>query len=256
MKVALLGSGNVSWHLQKAISGCSQHQIAGIISRKETSQVFTSAVPVVQEAGDILKFNPDLIILCVPDDLISAISSGLSEQLPADIPLAHTSGSKALKAIDSYFHQRGVFYPLQTLSIHHPVDFQKIPLLLEADDPIFFSKLHDLASCISLQVKEVSSRFRAEVHLAAVILNNYTNHLIFQAQQYLNPYDLDLDLFKPLLQETIRKAFSSNPYDAQTGPARRRDLETIRLHLKKLKDSPTMLEIYRVFAESIEKTYH
>ena len=68
--------------------------------------------------------------------------------------------------------------------------------------------------------------------------------------------DIDLDLFIPLLEETIKKIKIEGAYKSQTGPARRNDTRVIEHHIKLLKDHPDLLEIYNLFTESIKKTYY
>ena len=62
------------------------------------------------------------------------------------------------------------------------------------------------------------------------------------------------DLLHPLLQETFYKLKALNAFQAQTGPARRRDQVTQQAHLSLLTD-PLQRELYKIISESIQQTY-
>ena len=90
--------------------------------------------------------------------------------------------------------------------------------------------------------------------MAAVLANNFSNHLIFLAQDYLSSSGLPGESLNPLLEETFSKALKIGAYNAQTGPARRGDEDTISKHLALL-DSPTLRNVYRQLSDSIIETY-
>jgi predicted short-subunit dehydrogenase-like oxidoreductase (DUF2520 family) len=89
------------------------------------------------------------------------------------------------------------------------------------------------------------------VHLAAVISSNFTNHLLAEAEKILKSRGFELDILKPLMVETIEKAFAISPENAQTGPAVRGNQKVIDKHLEILKDFPEVREVYRNLSESI-----
>ena len=62
--------------------------------------------------------------------------------------------------------------------------------------------------------------------------------------------DLFTDLLKPLIQETANKIMTLSPNEAQTGPAKRRDTQTINSHLTFLTDE-NQKEIYKLLTKSI-----
>ena len=57
----------------------------------------------------------------------------------------------------------------------------------------------------------------------------------------------------PLLKETLDKLNYLNPYDAQTGPARRKDLHTIDSQ-EKMQEG-MQKELYSLLTKSILETY-
>ena len=54
----------------------------------------------------------------------------------------------------------------------------------------------------------------------------------------------------PLIEETAKKINSVNPKDAQTGPAKRNDQQTIKNHLEQL--NLQQQEIYKLITKSIQ----
>ena len=114
--------------------------------------------------------------------------------------------------------------------------------------------LYLAASLISLNVSISNSIERKKMHLAAVFVNNFSNHLAFLAKEYLDENNLKWEYLKPLMIETVNKLSEVSPYEAQTGPSRRNDTKVIESHLKEL--SGTTKEIYQVLSTSIINTYH
>jgi predicted short-subunit dehydrogenase-like oxidoreductase (DUF2520 family) len=69
--------------------------------------------------------------------------------------------------------------------------------------------------------------------------------------------DLPFDLLKPLIKEVAVKVQELAPSEAQTGPARRKDLKTIEKHQDLLGEmDKDYLEIYKIITSQIIKKYH
>jgi predicted short-subunit dehydrogenase-like oxidoreductase (DUF2520 family) len=65
--------------------------------------------------------------------------------------------------------------------------------------------------------------------------------------------NLDFDLLKPLIHETVDKLNYLSPEKAQTGPAKRGDRKVIETHLSSLEGRTK--EIYKLLSESIIDKY-
>jgi hypothetical protein len=89
------------------------------------------------------------------------------------------------------------------------------------------------------------------LHLAAVIASNFTNHLFSISEQLLEQEHLSFTLLKPLIEETVAKAFELSPLKAQTGPAIRHNHEVMRKHRLLLREFPKLMQIYEVMSDSI-----
>jgi len=108
---------------------------------------------------------------------------------------------------------------------------------------------------ISQEVRILSDKERAVVHVAAVVVNNFTNHLLHIGEKICAEEGLDYNILKPLIQETVEKTLRKSPYDMQTGPARRGDQQTIQKHTDYLKKFPEYQSLYTLLSKSITNTY-
>ena len=164
----------------------------------------------------------------------------------------HTSGSVAINELQT--KRKGVFYPLQTFSKDVAVDFSNIPVCIEANNAADLKTLNGLASQLTNSVHEISSEQRIKLHLAAVFINNFSNHLYQIAHQICKDDAISFELLKPLIQETANKIRILNPEEAQTGPAMRNDILTMQRHLSDLKD-PIHKKLYQMLSESIKQAH-
>ena len=245
-KLSIVGLGNVGSHLFDAFSQ-EGIKVTHVCSRSTPSDNILQETEWVKNPNELP--SGQLVVICVPDDVISSILT----KIPDDCPVAYTSGSVNLNNLPQR-EELGVFYPLQTFTKGSPINIFEVPFFIESYDPEFASKLFDLAWKISRKVNYASSEDRKKLHLAAVFINNFTNHLAHISKSYLDNKELDFDHLKPLLKETARKLESQDPISIQTGPARRKDQEIINEHIEAL-ENPVHKEIYRLISKSIHQTY-
>ena len=92
---------------------------------------------------------------------------------------------------------------------------------------------------------------RLKLHLAAVIVNNFTNHLYALAADYCDNEQIDFKMLQPLIEETALRLREHLPRDVQTGPAIRKDMITIDKHLRILSEHPALKKIYLQMTDSI-----
>ena len=247
ISVSILGVGNVGSHLLNAFRSNPAVKLVQLYSRTRGSDP-TDNLP---WCNDLQALKPaDLYILTVPDDQIR----GLSAKLPfSNRLIAHTSGSVALDELD-FKNRRAVFYPLQSFNREAEVDMAEVPVCIETEDQKDLGLLRDLAYLISKKVVVMDSQKRLKLHLAAVIVNNFTNHLFHIAREQLQEQDIDFELLKPLIKKTVDKLDRLTPAQAQTGPARRGDLSTINKHLKLVSDSDQRA-MYELMTDLILKAH-
>jgi predicted short-subunit dehydrogenase-like oxidoreductase (DUF2520 family) len=255
MKISLIGAGNMAWQLAKVLTE-KNHEIDLIYSRNVENAVLLCEE--IKQGKPVSKLDfsnsqSDLFLLCIPDQAFEAVLSEL--KLPKNSILTHTSGSHSIQLLKKGKFENvdfGVFYPFQTMSKTKLVDFAKVPICLEATTQLTYEKLQELAESLSPKVHQVDSATRKKLHLSAVFACNFTNHLLAVSNQLLQEDGLEIGLLKHLVEETIEKAFSMPPKDAQTGPAIRRDENIISTHLEMLEGKEELQEIYSLLTKSIQ----
>ena len=247
--INIIGAGNMAYQLTQAFHNHPEVQLQQLYNRSELSPEFN--VFEIEKIHHLSTLRPaDACIIAVKDEAIAEIS----KKLPFENQLVvHTSGNTSIEAIDSK-NRRGVFYPLQTMNKQTIVDFTKVPFCLEAENTNDFCLLQRLASLLSTKIFTLNSYQRRVLHLAAVFMNNFSNHLVYISQQICKENEVPFEILQPLLAETFVKLQNTSAYDAQTGPARRNDFLTITNHLAML-DNNNYKEIYNIITKSIINTY-
>ena len=249
--VTLIGAGNVAHHMGKALYAAGI-VIDQIFSRNKQKSSNLANIISSEAISDLSQVRPSqLVILAVSDSAIPEVATTISHFLPPDTFVVHTSGATPSAFIASHFRRYGVFYPPQTLTIGRDTVFKEAPLCIHAGNERDLLELEELGKQICDQVYRIDDRQRQWLHLTAVVVNNFPNHLYTLAEEVLIDHDLPFDLLKPLILETARKVQDSPPAPMQTGPARRGDQATINAHLSLLEDYPALKEVYEALTKSI-----
>lgn len=188
----------------------------------------------------------DLYIIAVSDDAIENIYNQISVQNKL---IVHTSGSFNFQSIANK-NRKGVFYPLQTFSKNKKVDFKTIPICIEAENETDFDILEKIAHSVSDKVYKIDFKQRQALHISAVFVNNFVNHLYQIGNSICDKNQIDFEILKPLIKETASKINFLSPEEAQTGPAKRHDFKTIERHLNFISDE-NQKNIYQLLTQSI-----
>jgi len=250
IKVTLVGTGTVSKHLLGVFSKTDGVEVLQVIaSRGEALLKVLKTAARHDNEGDEVE-QADIYIIAVSDDVITSVSEHFIQSKKI---IVHTSGSVSMHALPEAV-RKGVFYPLQTFSKGRKVDFKTIPICIEAEKEEDLKLLRSLAEAISDTVYEISSEQRKSIHLAAVFVNNFTNHIYQIGKDICEENGVPFDILKPLISETAEKIAGLSPLEAQTGPAKRNDDKTIERHLNQLKHK-THKAVYRMLTQSIKETY-
>jgi predicted short-subunit dehydrogenase-like oxidoreductase (DUF2520 family) len=250
--VVFIGAGNLATNLAVALynSGC---QIQQVFSRSNESAIQLSSKVESAYTTSITDIdqNADLYIIAVPDKEIQSVANSLIINQGI---VVHTSGSTNIQVLSKFSSNGfGVFYPFQSFSKNRIIPFNDIPICITADSDKTIAFLNKFALMLSHKVILMNSETLPWLHLAGVITNNFTNHLLAITYQISQEKGIDFELFKPLIEETVKKAFDAPPTVSQTGPAVRFDQNTINLHIEKLKDySPPLADIYKALTLSIQ----
>jgi len=250
MEIVLIGTGNTATVLGKKLKGAG-HAIVQVVGRYAgPTQLLAAALGAAPcHNRRAMSQGASLYLVAVSDQALPEIAAEWS--LP-DCLLAHTAGAVSVNVFKNAAAEYGVLYPLQSLR-KEINELPEIPLLVDGNNESARQKLLAVGRTISGQVSEAGDAQRLELHLAAVLVNNFTNHLYALAEQYCSANGLDFHYLLPLIKETAARVERFSPGQVQTGPAARNDADTIRRHLEMLKDNEPLREVYSLLTESIQR---
>jgi predicted short-subunit dehydrogenase-like oxidoreductase (DUF2520 family) len=166
--------------------------------------------------------------------------------------VAHTAASVPKEVLKDVTDHYGVFYPLQSLR-KEMLAAPDVPIFVDGSDDKARKVLQSLARSISGEhFSSAGDNERLKLHVAAVVVSNFVNHLYALAEDYCKKEGLDFRQLLPLIEETALSKKTLAPLNAQTGPAARHDEETIQKHLALLDKHPHLMKIYQMYTESIQ----
>ncbi|WP_457617371.1 Rossmann-like and DUF2520 domain-containing protein [Lutibacter sp.] len=248
IKVVILGGGNVAFHLTKHLLKSNAVTVAQVYNRNLSSIAYLkNEVPITSNINELKE--ADVYIIAVADNAIAPLSSQL---ICNNKLVVHTSGGSNLNELKSQSN-KGVFYPLQTFSKDREVDFSTIPICIEATNNNDLKLLELLAATISKKIYHINSKQREKLHVAAVFVNNFVNHLYKIGHDICEKEHIPFEILQPLIKETSQKINELTPLASQTGPAKRNDTKTIKKHMAML--TKNQQEIYTLLTNSIYNTY-
>jgi predicted short-subunit dehydrogenase-like oxidoreductase (DUF2520 family) len=253
MQVVIIGSGNTATVLGKLIFANGFH-ISQVISRNIThAEILANELNC--SFGDFsssINETADIYLIAVSDKIIHEVVNYIPKNNKL---ILHTAGSVSIKVLENVTNQYGVLYPLQSLR-KEIANTPDIPFLIDGNNQEVVDKIMQIAQKISSQVAIANDEIRLKLHLAAVFVNNFTNHLYTLASDYCKKEQLEFDLLKPLIFETANRLKSVHPNDVQTGPAIRNDASTIERHDQLLENYPDLKEMYTYFTKQISMFYN
>lgn len=256
MRITLIGTGKVAAQLAPRLLACG-HELVELVGRSEAqTQTLANQLGVSYQLRlESLNPSADVYLIAVQDRNIPEIAAQIAYLAAYDKIVAHTSGTVAVGALSQYFEQAGVFYPLQTFSNAQAVDFLQLPFCIHSPNPKTCAFLEVLAKSIGNpeRVYCLDDAGRGRLHVAAVFVNNFVNHLYEQAYRFCEAEQIPFGLLLPLIQETARKVETARPAQVQTGPAQRADQSTIDRHLNLLQAYPDHSAIYELLTRLIQK---
>lgn len=248
MKIVIIGSGNVAYHLAKAFTQ-NNIEVSQIFGRNEVElNKISEELNIPYSTKELA--DADLYLISVSDSAVEQVSDLIKTEKAL---VAHTSGSLPIETLNGDY-RKASFYPLQTFSKTKNLDYSKIPFFIEAENQIDEKSLFELASLISDNVETSDYEKRKYIHLTAVFACNFVNHLFARAKEISDSQDLPFEYFIPLIDETVEKIHHLEPKTAQTGPAVRGDERILKLHEELINDEEH-LKIYKLMNDSIKKMY-
>jgi predicted short-subunit dehydrogenase-like oxidoreductase (DUF2520 family) len=247
--VVVIGAGNAAWYIAHRLIA-AHINILQIANR--TAESASALAKSINSSFEIdfnkLDTSADAYLFCISDDAIAEVAKN---HIFKNKFLIHTAGSVPMNIFSGYTNNFGVLYPFQTLKKGVEILSGKVPICIEASNETTKELLIDLGKKISNKPILLNSHQRQIVHLAGVFANNFVNHLFGHAFSLLEKEEIDKTIIFPLIDETVRKAFSNNPFDIQTGPAIRNNTKILEKHMKLISHNESLQSIYRTLSENI-----
>ena len=254
----LLGSGNMATNLAHAFRKAGvpvdciySHTLehAKTLAEKVGVECFTDSL---EEVNRVLKQDAgnQVVLYCLKDSVLPEVLKQIDA--PEALHL-HTAGSMGIEVFaGTNKPHAGVLYPFQTLSKDRVLDFEELPIFVEAANKEDLPAIEALAGQISNKVYHSNPDALRRLHVAGVFANNFANCMYAIASEVLKPTGLPEDVLLSLIDETAAKVHTMPARQAQTGPAKRYDENVMNKHLELL-DDPQLQEIYRLLSKNIHE---
>ncbi|HJM28645.1 MAG: DUF2520 domain-containing protein [Acidimicrobiales bacterium] len=196
------------------------------------------------DLSDVSK-GVDLILITTPDREISTVAS----QIPkCEAVIAHIAGSMSLQSLKP--HERiGSIHPL--VSLPNP-EIGKERLLNNAwfavaGDP-FMGKIVKTLGGTGFNLPDSN---RTLYHATACIASNHLVVLLEQVRRLAAHINVPFEAFLNLSKGSMESVSTLSPKEALTGPATRKDEETLQSHLESLPKEE--LNLYKSLVEEIKR---
>jgi predicted short-subunit dehydrogenase-like oxidoreductase (DUF2520 family) len=250
MDIILIGSGNTATVLGRK-SRAAGHRVLQVYSPQEkhaellANRLQANTVSTISS----IERNADLMIIAIRDEAIKPFiqTFGSTKSL-----IAHTAGALSIEELSQPGTCCSVLYPLQSLRR----EIEALPpltILVDGNNPEAKDQIKYFASTIAETVIEADDNTRLKYHLAATLVNNFTNYLFTMAESFCEKESIDFALLQPLMEETVMRLRNISPLAAQTGPAIRKDLITLQKHRDLLNEYPAILIFYDLFTDEIQR---
>jgi predicted short-subunit dehydrogenase-like oxidoreductase (DUF2520 family) len=251
--ISFAGAGRVAEALCKELFSAG-YKIEIIVSEsEERGSPLADSCNAIWSSDLVYPDSTRIIFVAVPDHKLGMILN--SVRCSPGTVVVHTAGSFGLDIFPQNIKKKGIFYPLQTFSKNRNISFTHLPVLLESSDDRTSAVLVKIAESLSAKVHFVDTKHRRMLHMAAVFVSNFTNHMLTEGKEIASEAGFSFDILEPLIRETFLKAIDSGPENAQTGPAIRNDKNTIEKHMELLSFSPGLQKIYNDLTQSIIDYY-
>lgn len=248
MRIVIIGSGNVATVLGKIIKKAS-HTILQVVSKNEVTgkQLADTLECGFCTSNNLIDQSADIYLFAISDTALYDVA--LHFDFGNKIVL-HTAGSVSKMVLENVSINYGVLYPLQSLRKEMSV-IPKIPLLIDGNNRETLKTIETFANTLSPIVSVTTDEDRFNLHLAAVVVCNFTNHLYALTEDFCKKESVDFKVLHPIIAETALRIERRSASELQTGPAMRNDFVTLEKHLKMLQRYPALKNIYLKMTDSI-----
>jgi predicted short-subunit dehydrogenase-like oxidoreductase (DUF2520 family) len=252
MTFSIIGTGNIAWFFgTRLVAG--RHHCTGVYARDTAAAKKLADTLLSDHSGaidDIQDGHADICLLAVSDIAIGKIAARLSFKQTMVI---HTAGAVRIDAIKDMAIDCAVLWPIYSILKTSMPTHRDIPCAWEASTVKAEKYVQSLGHAITDNLFEAKHEQRKWLHLAAVMSNNFINHLMAVCEQICTENDLPFSVLQPIIAQTFERATHAHPAEIQTGPAIRRDSSTIQEQLALLNKHRNWQEIYEAITSSIQQ---
>ena len=255
-KAAIIGYGKLGSHLYHALKKSGKYSIGLVVKSSRSSP-----------GKNALK-DCSLIFITVNDSNITRTARTIS-RLPIDFRdkiVFHTSGALTAEILSPLIRKgasAASFHPVQTFekkAVKKHTKFEKIYIAVEGQDKAV-KKAFEVAKHIGSNPFVLSPGDKVLHHINCVIASNYLvsyiNKLSKLNERITGTYRDKwmhnngfkkgnfFSIYKPLIEQTLENIRTKGTKASLTGPIQRKDVQTIKVHLEKLrKELPEVLNFY------------
>jgi predicted short-subunit dehydrogenase-like oxidoreductase (DUF2520 family) len=189
--------------------------------------------------------SADLVILCVPDRVISDVA----RTIPEGPWIAHVSGATPLAALDPHA-RRFSMHPLQTFTrAGGPEQLDGAWAAITGDSDEARDRARWLAEILGLKPFPIADADRVIYHAGAAIASNYLVTLYRAASRLLTLADAPPEALVPLMMRTIENGFEL------TGPIARGDWQVVDAHVAEIaRRAPELVPMYEALAAITDRS--
>lgn len=207
MKITIIGAGRAGGSFARALS-----DVGHDVSAHHHDDLLV---------GD----TEDLVLLCVPDDAISAVARSLV--VSARTVVAHCAGSRTLDVLAPHTRVASL-HPLVPLSnVEVGAERLRGATYCVAGDDV----AREVVTSLGGRSFTISDDQRATYHAAACVAANHVVALLGHVERLAQSAGLELSDFLSLTAAALDDVAAHGPAAALTGPASRGDVVTIDAHL-------------------------
>ena len=250
-RILIVGAGNMATAIATALKNCGNPPVA-VWSRTEESARMLGTSIGCEWTNSLDALPPaDVVIISIVDSALDDVASLVTRRYP-DAVILHTAGSVPMDSLRTAGASLyGVLYPMQTVNKNKVVPLDDVTVFIEGSTPEVTEVIRSISSRISNKVVYATSEQRCSLHVAAVFACNFPNAVYCMAAEILEQFNLPFDSMLPLIEEAARKVHKMPPSQAQTGPAKRGDINIMNMHKSML--TPELAQIYDLLSNYIMK---
>jgi predicted short-subunit dehydrogenase-like oxidoreductase (DUF2520 family) len=257
--IAIVGAGNLANALAVWLRA-ARYKIESVLGRP-TAASQRRARNLAREVGArsstrlLRDSGAAAVWFCVPDGEIQNASRALAGQIDwKDRVALHSSGALTSDELD-VLRQRGAavasVHPLMTFVRRSRPPFTSVPFVIEGD-PRAMRVARRLVRDLGGRVYRIRKEEKAAYHAWATFVSPLFTALLATAERVAGaagiPPKQSRERMMPILRQTLENYAGVGAAAGFSGPIVRGDVETVKRHVRVLRNQPRAREVYRALA--------